>query len=437
MTTRREFLAAAAAAGVMAKLPAAERAVRTGELVKGRKINIACVGCGGKGADDVRQFSGENIVGLCDVDFNRAASTFSAHPDARIFRDWREMLAALDPQIDAVVVSTPDHMHFPIAMRAMEMGKHVYVQKPIAHTVSEARQMLEAARRHKVVTQMGNQGHSNEGTRLMKEWVEAGVIGEVREVHIWTNRPIWPQNQQLPKEAMRVPPTLDWNRWLGVAPWRPYNSRYLPFNWRGWWEYGTGAIGDMGCHTMDATFWALNLDAPTHVSAEVQGGSFYSCPAGSVITYEFPARGTRPAVTVKWFDGACKPPRPKELDADIGMDGAGQLLFGSKGVIMAPGDYCDLPRLLPRSAMKEFRRNMPPKTLPRVRNGHYQNWLDGIRGVVEAPCSNFEHASPLCEMAMLGAIAVRSRTAFNWDSAAMRCDNPEAQKLVTKTYRMF
>lgn len=435
--SRRQFLAAAGAGLAAGALPvyAFAKSVRTGELVTNRKINIACIGCGGKGADDVNQFSGENIVGLCDVDYSNAAGTFSAHPEAKIFRDYRDMLIQLDSQIDAVVVSTPDHTHFPAAMMAMELGKHVYVQKPISHTVKEARLMLEAARKHKVITQMGNQGHSNEGTRLVKEWIEAGLIGDVREVHLWTNRPVWPQNIPQPEEQMAVPPTLDWNRWLGVAPWRPYNSAYLPFNWRGWWEYGCGAIGDMGCHTMDASFWALSLGAPKRVSAHVEGGSELSCPAGSIVTYEFPSRKGMPAVTVKWFDGICKPPRPKELEEDREMPGSGQLYFGSKGVIMDGNDYCDSPRLIPESAMKNAKR--PPKTLPRVKGGHYQNWLDGIRGRVEAPVSNFEYASPLTEMALLGNVAIRSGVAFNWDTKNLRCDNPAAQKYIDKVYRSF
>lgn len=437
--SRRQFMGVTGAALMARAFPSLgsdSTPPRLGSLVTDRKINIACVGCGGKGASDIASVSGENIVGLCDVNALNAYAAGAKHPKARIFRDWREMLCTLDDQIDAVVVSTPDHMHFPIAMMAMEMGKHVYVQKPMAHTVTEARLMLEQARRHKVITQMGNQGHSNEGTRRLKELIEADVIGEVREVHLWTNRPVWPQNQKFPAvTGHNPPPTLDWNRWLGVAPWRPYNSVFQPFAWRGWWEYGTGAIGDMGCHTMDACFWALELGAPTHVAATVEGGDEYSCPAGSVITYSFPARGTRPPVTVKWFDGCCKPPRPKELEAGFELSGSGQLYFGSKGVIMAPGDYCENPYLIPRSAQRALKR--PPKTLPRVPNGHDQNWLDGIRGRIEAPVSNFEYASPLTEMALLGAIAVRARTSFNWDSATLRCDNPAAQRYVDKTYRMF
>ena len=383
-TTRRQFIASAAAAGVMAKLGVAAPSARQGRLVKGRKINIACVGCGGKGADDVRQFSGENIVALCDVDLARASQAVLAHPKAKLFRDWREMLAVMDGEIDAVVVSTPDHMHFPIALRAIELGKHVYVQKPLTHTVKEARLLLEAARRHNVVTQMGNQGHSNESTRLFKEMLDADAIGDVTEVKIWTNRPVWPQGLNRPSGSDTVPDTLDWNLWLGVAPKRPYKRGvYHAFKWRGWFDFG----------------------------------------------------GKRPPVTLKWYDGCCKPERPAVLPEGEPMPGSGQLFTGTKGFIFCPGDYCDSARLLPKSLADSFKR--PPKTLPRIANGHYQNWLDGIRGVVDAPCSNFEHAVPLTEIALLGAVAVRARGSFKWDAAALKCDNPDAQRYISKVYRMF
>ena len=209
----------------------------------------------------------------------------------------------------------------------------------------------------------------------------------------------------------------------------------MPFDWRGWWDYGSGAIGDMGCHTMDAAFWGLQLGAPESVSAEVVGGSEFSCPKGSVVTYKFPARGKRPPVTLKWYDGCCKPERPAVLPEGEPMPGSGQLFTGTKGFIFCPGDYCDSARLLPKSLADSFKR--PPKTLPRIANGHYQNWLDGIRGVVDAPCSNFEHAVPLTEIALLGAVAVRARGSFKWDAAALKCDNPDAQRYISKVYRMF
>lgn len=435
--TRRQFLGAMSASLAVSALPTLgdENVIRKGRLVTDRKINIACIGCGGKGEDDVNQFSGENIVALCDVDYDRGANSFGRHPDAKVFRDWREMLLTMDAQIDAVVISTPDHMHFPAAMLAMELGKHVYVQKPMAHTVTEARILREQARLHGVVTQMGNQGHSNEGTRRLREMVEAGAIGDIREVHIWTNRPVWPQDRQVPAEVRPEPAMLDWNRWLGVAEWRPYHPDYLPFGWRGWWDFGTGALGDMGCHTMDAFFWAVKPGAPTRVSAEVVGGSEQSCPKGSIVTFEFPARGSLPALVMKWHDGCCKPPRPKELEEGIDMPGSGQLYYGSKGVIMDGTDYCENPHLVPRSANRAFKR--PPKTLARVPNGHYQNWLDGIRGKVAAPSSNFEHAGPLTEMVLLGAAAVRARASFNWNPVTLTCDTAAAQQYIDKTYRLF
>lgn len=438
--TRRASLMASICGTAATLLPAgslmaATKPFRTGKRITGRKLNIAGIGCGGKGNADLGSLAGENIVALCDVDFNRAQNNFNRFPDAKRFRDYREMLVEMDEQIDAVTVTTPDHMHFPIAMMAIEMGKHVYVQKPLSHTVAEARLLTEAARKHKVCAQMGNQGHSNEGTRLAKEWIESGAIGEVREVHLWTNRPIWPQNIPVPQQRMTPPPTLDWNRWLGIAPYRPYNDAYAPFKWRGWWEWGCGAMGDMGCHVMDASYWALSLGAPSRVSAEVDGGTALSCPAGSEITYDFPARKGMPPVKVKWFDGTRKPPRPDALEEGRTMPDGGQIFYGSKGTIMASGGYCSSPRLIPESAMKTLVR--PPKTLERIPEGHYENWLRAIRGEIDSSVSNFDYAGPLTEIALLGNVAIRSGVPFKWDSKALRCDRPEAQAFIAKTYRIF
>jgi predicted dehydrogenase len=416
-------------------MPEAKK-LRMGKLVKGRKINIAAIGSGGRGRVDTGQTASENIIALCDVDFERAKPTFDRFPDARRFRDYREMLVEMDDEIDAVTISTPDHMHFHPAMMAIEMGKHVLLQKPLTHTVREARLLTEAARRHGVVTQMANQGHSNEGTRLVREWIAADAIGDVHEVHIWTNRPIWPQNIPMPVEHMEPPATFDWNRWLGVAPFRPFNEAFAPFKWRGWWEWGCGAIGDMGCHSMDASFWALDLGAPERISAKVDGGNEFSCPAGAEVTYEFPARGSMPPVVVKWYEGTLKnPPRPRELEPEREMPRAGQVFYGSKGAILAAGDYCESPRLIPETAMRAFAR--PPRTLERVPEGHHGNWLRGIRGEIENPVSHFDYAGPLTEMALLGNVAIRSGVAFRWDARNLRCDRPEAQAFIDKTYRVF
>jgi len=404
-----------------------------------RKMRIAAVGCGGKGASDIEGCSSEEIVALCDVDWDRAKKTFEKYPNVPKFKDYRKMLQEMGDKIDAVIVSTPDHMHYPVAIMAMEMGKHVYVQKPMAHTVWEARKMTEAARKYGVVTQMGNQGHAGEGIRLVKEWVQAGVIGKVREVHVWTNRPIWPQNIQRPPNEEPVPETLDWNLWLGVAPKRPYHSCYVPFKWRGWWDFGCGAIGDMACHTMDAPFWALDLKAPISVEAEVDGGNEETAPAGSIITYQFAARGDMPPVTLKWYDGTKQPPRPKDLEPDRKMSKSGMYMVGDKGTIMDTTDYCNSPRLIPESRMKDFKR--PPRTIPRVPESNpYKEWIRACKGGPMCG-SHFDYAGLLTETALLGNVAIRSGKKFFWDGmnrwTISIAGHPEITRYLRKTYRNF
>jgi len=414
------------------------KVIRKGKLITpDRKLNIACIGCGGKGAEDVSSVSSENIVALCDVDSKRADAIFKRFPDVPKFKDYRKMLVEMDDKIDAVTVTTPDHTHFPAAMMAMQMGKHVYVQKPLTHTVWEARTLTETAKEHEVVTQMGNQGHAYEGCRLLKEWLQAGAIGNVHEVHIWTNRPIWPQGIKRPLEVEQVPSTLDWNLWLGVAPERPYNSCYLPFKWRGWWDFGCGALGDMGCHMMDASFWALDLKYPVSVEAKSDGNNEETAPESSIVTYKFPARGSMPPVTVKWYDGGKLPPRPHDLGKESKLAAGGQYLVGDKGVMMGFGDYCDSVRLIPEAKMKSFKR--PGKTIPRVPEGNpYMEWINACKGGPK-PGSNFvDHSGPLTEMVSLGNLAIRTGKKIEWDSKLMRCKNlPEADKLVRLAHRVF
>ena len=403
-----------------------------------RKMNIACVGCGGKGEVDVMGVAGENIVALCDVDSVSAHKMFSRFPDVPHYKDYRQMLTDFGDKIDAITVTTPDHMHYPIALMAMEMGKHVYVQKPLTQTVWEARELTAAAHRYGVITQMGNQGHAGEGTRLLKEWVEAGAIGPVREVHIWTNRPwiFWPQGMERPVAEQKAPDTMDWNRWLGVAPERPYNSCYAPFKWRGWWDYGCGALGDMACHLMDASFWALNLRAPLSIEAECDGLTDDTAPKWSIITYKFPARGHMPPVTLKWYDGYKLPPRPKELEADRKLSSGGQILIGDHGTIMDTSDYCESPRIIPETKMREFKR--PPQTIPRVpKSDPYLEWINACKGGPMCG-SNFDHAGPLTEMVVLGNVAIRHGKKIQWDHARMRCTNvPEADRFLRRNYRTF
>ncbi|VGO23564.1 Gfo/Idh/MocA family protein [Pontiella sulfatireligans] len=400
------------------------------------KLNVACIGCGGKGRSDVADVAGENIVGLCDVDSARAASTFKKHPDVPKFKDYRRMLEKLDKQIDAVTISTPDHTHYPAAMMAIEMGKHVFVQKPMAHTVWEVRQLMAAAKRNNVVTQMGIQGHSHDGTRRLKEWIAAGAIGDVREIHYWTNRPIWPQGIYTPTDKPAVPGSLDWNLWLGTAPQRAYNPAYAPFAWRGWWDYGCGALGDIGCHAMDAAFWALDLGAPTSVAAETSLQTDDVAPAWSKVTYEFPALGNRPGIKVLWHDGGQKPERPEALEEgrDLNEGIGGQLLYGDKGVIMAD-TYCKSPRLIPETSMREFMPNAPEKSIPNS-PGHMKEFLMACKGE-GTPGASFDFSGPLTEMVLLGNLAVRTRKHLKWDSANMRTDDKDANQYLTKAYRKF
>ena len=419
------------------------------KLPPNERLNIACVGCGGKGKSDVAAVTNHNIVALCDVDDKEAASVYMALPDVPKYRDYRVMLDKHANEIDAVTVSTPDHMHAPIAMKAIRMGKHVFVQKPLTHDVYEARMLAEAARKYKVATQMGNQGHSGEGIRLACEWIWAGIIGDVKEVHCWTNRPIWPQGMERPTGSDPVPSTLSWDPWLGVAPKRPYRGTrgmpeaerkkgrgwYQPFTWRGWWDFGCGALGDMGCHIMDATFWALKLGYPTSVESESSPFTAEAAPKSSIVTYKFPARGKMPPVTVKWFDGKNKPPRPKDAEG-VKTASSGMFFLGEKGVIYAD-TYCGGPRIIPETKMKELlpKSKRPAKTIPRSK-GHVEDWIIACKGGKPAS-SNFDYAGPFTEVVLLGNLAIRAgNKKLLWDGPNMKVTNvPEANKFVRNEYR--
>ncbi len=324
---------------------------RAGRLAPSDKLNIACIGVGGMGANDVRGVGKtENIYALCDVDDRQAAGSVAAFPLAKRFKDFRVMLDKEGKNIDAVTVSTPDHTHTVAGMMAMKLGKHTRIQKPLARTLWEVKQLEDAARKYKVQTQMGNQGHAEEGTRLMREWVEAGAIGTVREIQLWTNRPIWPQAIERPLDEFYTPSWIDWDLWLGPAPERPYHPAYAPFKWRGWWDFGTGALGDIACHSMDASFWALDLGYPSRIEAESTKLYSETAPACSRITYSFPAKGNRPAVTVVWRDGSLYPPRPKEITdpAAWPFDTSGQLWIGDSGKLSARAEISAHRRCLRR-----------------------------------------------------------------------------------------
>ena len=349
------------------------------------------------------------------------------------------MLIEMDDQIDAVVVSTPDHMHFLPAYMAIAMGKHVYLQKPLTQTIGEARELLRMARRHKVCTQMGTQGFATDELRRLKEWIMAGLIGPVREVHIWTNRPSWPQGmtEQAPGEP--VPDGMDWNLWLGRAPERPFSRQYHRFAWRGWRQFGTGALGDMGCHSFNGPCFSLELGAPTSVMAECSGGTAEAYPKWSIITYEFPAKGDRPPVKLVWYDGKKKPPRPKELEAGRKMNASGQLFIGDKGIILSQQEATTSIRLIPEAKMREMRGKLPPPSLPRVPDqDHYQDWARAVRAnAPHAPGTQFEYSVPLTEVALLGTLSLQAPgQKLLWDAKGMCVSNlPELNKFLYPSYR--
>ena len=429
-TNRRDFLKASAAVGAgfwVAARPSWVQAKSANE-----KLNIAGVGVGGKGASDIGAVAGENIVALCDVDHVQAAKTFARFSDAEQFNDYRVMLDKMHKQIDAVVVATPDHMHAPVSLAAMELGKHVYCEKPLTHTVAEARRVAAAARKYKVTTQMGNQGHSNRGSRRSVEIIQSGAIGTVREVHCWTDRPVgrWPQGVDRPAERPPVPDTLEWNLWLGVAPKRPYNPAYLPFNWRGWWDFGTGAMGDMACHVCDIAFWALDLKDPSAIACEVSGLHKETGPLWSKIVWEFPARGNRPPVKLRWYDGGKKP--PKKLVEGEEMPGNGSLFIGDKGKLYSPDSYGSRYILLPKAKFADFKE--PPKTLPDP-IGHHKEWIQACKQGKQS-LSHFQYAGAMTEVLLLGNLSVRTGKRIEWDAKAMKVTNlPAANRYVDPPYR--
>jgi predicted dehydrogenase len=437
IVSRRSFLKTATLASAAISMPAILRSQGEGGQSPNNKLNIACCGVGGRGWDAVEGVKGENLVAFCDVDDARAAKAYEAFPNVPHFRDFRVMLEKLGNKIDAVTVSTPDHMHFPIAMSALSLGKHVFVEKPLTHTISEARKLAAVAREKKVATQMGNQGHANEGLRLIKEWHQAGILGEVREIHSWTDRPIWPQGIEKPdhsKSMPVVPSTLDWDLWLGVAQAREYDPAYVPFSWRGYWDFGTGALGDMGCHIMDGAFWGLDLDAPTAVEAISAHQTSYSPPTASVVKYEFPARGNLPPVKWTWYDGGLLPTLPPELEAARQLQPNGSLIVGSKATVFAE-TYYSSARIIPEVKMQEIAPKLPAKTLPRVTGGHFAEWIRACKGGIPAG-SNFDYSSRLTETVLLSNVAVRARRRIEWDSAALKVTNlPEANQYISKNYR--
>jgi predicted dehydrogenase len=404
-----------------------------GNVPPSEKLNIAGIGVGGRGAGDLDAVSSENIVALCDVDWRHAAGTFKRYPKARQYRDFRKMLDKEDKNINAVVVATPDHTHAVATMAAIKRGKHVYCEKPLTHDIYEARAIAEAAREAKVATQLGNQAQASEGTRLVSEYIWSGAIGKVREVHSWCNRPISPRGLERPKDTPPVPEGLDWDLWLGTAPQRPYHPCYLPFSWRGWWDFGTGVLGDIGCHQFDPIFRALKLKYPTSVEACSSGVNSETAPLASMVRYEFPARDDLPPVKLTWYDGGLMPARPAELeDGRRFGDADDNLYVGDKGKMLSH-------RLLPEERSKQYGR--PPEVLPRS-PGHHKEWIIACKGGPPAG-SNFDWAGPLTEVVLLGNIAVRmgqklyeKGLKLYYDGPNMKITNlPEANKYIRREYR--
>ncbi|HRE81418.1 MAG TPA: Gfo/Idh/MocA family oxidoreductase [Opitutaceae bacterium] len=442
---RRDFIRTASTAALVSSVSAVSLSAQSPSsparfrnlIPPDRKLRIAGIGVGGKGSTDLLNCADEDIVALCDVDFKQGSPSFLRWPHLPRFRDYRQMFDQIGDQFDAVTVSTTDHMHFPITMMALERGKHVFVQKPLSHTIGEARALKEAAKKYGLVTQMGNQGQAGEGARLAKEWIEAGVIGAVREVHCWDLRPVWPQGIPLPTPVKEIPATIDWNLWLGVAPERDYSPLIAPFKWRGFWDYGCGALGDMGCHLLNAPFWALNLRGDVRISAQSEGNSEVSAPKWSIITYEYPARGDLPPVKLTWFDGGKLPPVPKELGAGAKLPKGGVIYYGDRGAIMDGTNYGSSPRLIPEEKMAAF-TDRPAKKLPRVTGGIMKDFVNACKGG-PAPCSNFiDHAADLTEMVLLGNLAIRAGAPIDWDSKSGLCRGlPSASRFVHKNYRVF
>ncbi|MCU0325687.1 MAG: Gfo/Idh/MocA family oxidoreductase [Spirosomaceae bacterium] len=433
------------------------------------KLNIAAIGCGGKGDVNINlsfNKGTDNIVALCDVDDRQSKKFRGQFPNAPYYRDYRKMLEAEQKNIDAVIVSTPDHMHYPIAMAAMDLGKHVYVEKPLTHDIWEARKMTEKAREKKVVTQMGNQGSSGKWTRITEAIVQSGMIGEVHTVEVWTNRPVWPQGVRSPKdkgETQPIPTEIDWGLWLGNAPYRDYHEAYMPFRWRGYWDFGTGALGDMGCHFMDVPFRALKLGYPTSVECSV--GQVYAdffkeahyddvCPPSSAIHLKFPnPKGKKfKEISLSWYDGGIRPKLPDGCDYEkifANIDG-GILFTGTKGILAAEL-FGNNPKLFPTAKFENVK--LPEPARPFVENdtvGHQQQWVKACKsGFGTYTSSGFDEAGPLTEIVLMGNLAVRSflyrennkfvgRKKLFWDGENMKITNFDpANAFVKREYRGF
>ncbi len=444
--SRRQFLHGASAGVALFNILPGTLLYGAEKLSPNAKLNVAGIGIGSRGGSDVGEVAGlgHNIVALCDVDEKYAGKEFSKYPDARRFKDYRVMLDKMGKGIDAVVIGTPDHTHAVISMEAMRRGKHVFCEKPLAHTVDEVRKLTAASKKYKVVTQLGNQGHSSASIRRVCEWVWAGAIGRVHTIHAGCDafKNVYCQIPNLAKldERHDVPAGLDYDLWVGPVQFRPYSPLWVPWNWRGWMHFGGGVIGDWICHVVDPAYWALDLDAPTTVQAEVTGfdpvkhGLTY--PPGTRITFEFPAKKDRGPVKLVWHDGNTTIPKPQGFPTDEKVPGTGAILFGDKGMIVHGSHGGSNCHLLPENLMDQFSgRNAPTEKIPRVQ-GHAWDWIEAIRTGRQAG-SNFEYGGPLTQVALLGLIAIRfPGQSLRWDNKAMRfTNNKAANAYLRSTYR--
>lgn len=471
MISRRSFIKKAALGAAAVSIVPRFVLGGPGYIAPSDTLYIAGIGVGGKGTSDLTGFAGSidgktkgnpkaKIAFLCDVDERQTVESKKNFPQAKYYKNFRVMLDKEAKHIDAVSVSTADHTHAVATIAAMQRGKHVYVQKPLTHNIFEARALTEAAKKYKVVTQMGNQYASADYVRVAKEWVDAGLIGDVHTVYCWTNRPVWPQGIATPTGKHEVPKEMDWDLWLGPVKGVDYNPAYHPFNWRGWWNFGTGALGDMGCHIMDAAFRILPIDYPSEVecSATTAWADFFkvadypdSCPSSSIIHLKFPRTDGKGNINFTWMDGGLLPKRPDELlpDEKLGDGGGNGYIFeGTKGKLMA--NYERMPVLLPTASMKDI--TFPKATLPRVEGqeaGHYTQWVDAcIAGYGKMQLSSpFEFAGPFTEAVLMGNLAIRSynlrtdkgftgRKKLLWDAKNMKITNfDEANQFVKREYR--
>lgn len=437
-----------------------------GYVAPSDKLRIAGIGVGGKGQDDLSQFAKSpnvSIVALCDVDDRQAAESRKSFATAPYYKDYRQMLEKENKNIDAVSVSTPDNIHAVATLAAMQLGKHVYTQKPLTHDIYEARMLTEAAKKYKVITQMGNQGGSGDGVRKAQEIINAGMIGDVQSAQAWTNRPVWPQGIPTPTGQYEIPKELDWDLWLGPAKKIDYNPAYLPFNWRGWWAFGTGALGDMACHIMDPIYRILPILYPDSVECSMatiwremwnDTQNQDACPPSSIIHLNYPRTDGKGNIKVSWYDGGLLPKRPDELlpEEEFGNWDGGVLFEGTKGKLLFDC-YGANPRLLPTKLMKEV--TMPKETIARVPEGHYQQWVNAcIAGYGKGKTSSpFEYAGPFTESVLISNLALRSfilknpnakgwgdkwlgRKKLLWDSKEMKITNfEEANQFVKREYR--